>query len=245
MPAEAPPLGRGSLPLAAVVLRTARSALGMTAAELAAAAQCAESLVRDIESGDLDPAVDTVERIVNSVGLELRCGPCSEANPAYSRPDGAEATRVASELIEVRAFREQHGLGSLGPPRGTQRDWDGRDPAPPRLFGAGSGRRDGGGWAALLTLSARQELRMTPARFATAAGVEEADVARIESGDLRPPLGQLRRMLTAAGIDLRVRLEVYDDHDDVLHLEALADPDGYERSIRETRATFAKAVVLS
>ncbi len=245
MSAGLPPPPAESPSLAAVVLRTARAALGITTSDLATAAGSAEALVSRIESDDIDPAIDTVGRIVNGIGLELRCGPRPEANPAYTRVDDAEVARLASEMATARAFRERYGLGPPGPPPGTQPDWEGQDPAPCHVFGAGSGRRDGGGWAALLTPSARWDLRMTPAQFAAAAGISESDVARIETGELRPPLGELRRIFVAAGIDLHLRLEVYDDHDDVLHIRALADPARFERTIRNTRETFAKAVVLS
>ena len=245
MSAESPPTHTPTAVLAAVLLRTARAALGITAAELASAAGCGEELVRRIESGELDPAIDTVGRIVHGVGLELRCGPRPEANPAYRKVDDAEVARVAAAVAKARGFREEYGLGMPGPPPGTQRDWDGQDPAPCRLFGVGPSRRDDGGWAALLVWSARCELRMSPAEFAAAAGISEADVARIETGERRPPLGEVQRILNAAGIDLGVRLEVYDDHDDVLHLRASADEARHERTIARARETFGAAVVLS
>ncbi len=41
-------------------------------------------------------------------------------------------------------------------------------------------------------------------------------MSRIEAGQRQPALVTLYRLLAAADLDLRVRLEPYDDHDDVL-----------------------------
>ena len=65
---------RLAAPLASGVLRTARKALDMGAAELAAASGCAVTLGRRIESGDYDPALDTQERILNASASEIRSG---------------------------------------------------------------------------------------------------------------------------------------------------------------------------
>lgn len=55
-------------------------------------------------------------------------------------------------------------------------------------------------------------------RLAQAAGVPASTVGRIESGQRQrqPSLVLLYRLLAAADFDLRMRLEPYDDHDDVL-----------------------------
>jgi transcriptional regulator with XRE-family HTH domain len=65
--------------------------------------------------------------------------------------------------------------------------------------------------------------------LATAAGVPHSTVARIESGAMQPSLPLLYRLLAAADLEPRIRLEPYDDHDDVL--DALADkfPDQQQR----------------
>ena len=144
--------------LAGVLLRTAREALGVEPGELAVAAGCAEGLVRRVESGELDPAMDTVERIPNGSGLELRAGPDPpDARYAGADPDPCEAGRVRSVLAEARALRKELGAPPPGPPAGVLPDWDGEDAAPGRHFGAAEGRRDGGGWAAVIVCSARAE----------------------------------------------------------------------------------------
>ena len=65
----------GKVGRAARLLRIARTATGVSAGELTASAGCAESLVTGIENGKIDPTLDTVNRLVNSVGLEVRAGP--------------------------------------------------------------------------------------------------------------------------------------------------------------------------
>lgn len=52
--------------------------------------------------------------------------------------------------------------------------------------------------------------------LADAAGVPVSTVARIESGARQPSLVTLARLFAAADLELRTRLERYDDHDDVL-----------------------------
>ena len=218
--------------------------MGITVGELAAAAGCNEELVADIEADRCDPALDTVERLVNSVGLEVRAGADGEPGAAFAEVAGTEAARVRRAFAELAEFRHSHGLRPPGPPVGVQPAWDGTEPAPPRLFGAGPTRRDGGGWAAILVSAARQRTKMAQADLAAAAGLTQACVAAIEDGRFRPPAKELQRVLSAMGCGLRARLEPYDDHDDGLHLRALADPERYARRLRNGEAAFATAVVL-
>ena len=228
---------------AAVVLRTARAALQITADEMAEAAGCGVSLVHQIESGEHDPVIDTVGRLVNVVGLELRCGRRPEPNPAYLRVDPDEVARVAGEIARSREFWGQFGCQSPMPSH--QIEWDGVPPAPPYLFGAGRGRRHGGGWAALLIWGGRSLLNMTQAEMANTAGISEVDLDAIESGDHRPPWSEVRRLLVCLEFHLHVRLEVYDDHDDGLHHRAIEDPERLERMLRYNKQVFASAVVIS
>ena len=44
---------------------------------------------------------------------------------------------------------------------------------------------------------------------------------------MRPGASAVEELLVRAGLGVRGRLELYDDHDDGLHLLALADPDLY------------------
>ena len=201
------------------------------------------SLVVDIERGRFDPTLDTVERLVNSVGLEVRAGAHRECNPAYTGVTASEVERVRAALETVREFREAHGLRPPGPPPGVQPDWDGLGAAPPRLFGAGRTRRDGGGWGAVLFKSERVHTRAVLGEIAAAVGISTDCAALIEDGMVRPPVGMIEALFGAMGSCLRVRLEPYDDHDDGLHLQAVADPERYLRRLSNGEKSFARAVV--
>lgn len=237
-----PTTGRDEALLAVGVLKTARAVLAITPAELASAAGCSETLVCSIETGDLDPTLDTLDRIVNAVGLEIRAGP-HQPTGHYRGPgvDYDEVERLREKLTALNRLRDELGAGPPGPPTGTQPEWDGQDPAPGRQFGSGPTRTDGGGWAALVVRSARAEAGVTACQYAASAGIGGADLDRIESGELRPPVGELARILDNAGTGLRVRLEPYDDHDDGLHLKALADPELHDRRMHRSREVFTAA----
>lgn len=243
------PESRPELPLAAVLVRTARAALNLTTRDVATAAGCDTDLVERIESADHDPVLDTLERLVNSVGSELRCGTAdsglSDPNPAYRRIDRGEVARLADAYGREADRRARLGTDPPGPPAGTQPDWDGRPPAPPRLFGAGLTRRDGGGWAALGLAALRARLRMSVAEFAAQVGVGNAEMLRIESGDQRPTLGQVQQLLATAGRPLRIRLEVYDGHDDGLRISALRDPETHAEwlNTRSLTPEAAEAII--
>lgn len=237
-----PTTDRDEASLAVGVLKTARAVLAITPAELARAARCPEALVCSIETGDLDPTLDTLDRIVNAVGLEIRAG-SHQPTGHYSGAsiDRDEVERLREKLTALKRLRDELGAGPPGPPTGAQPDWDGQGPAPGRQFGSGPTRTDGGGWAALIVRSARAEAGVTACQYAAAAGIGEDNLVQIESGGLRPSVGELARILDNAGTGLRVRLEPYDDHDHGLHLKALAGPELHERRMRRGREVFAGA----
>lgn len=230
--------------LAAVLVRTARSARDMTVFEVAVAAGCRPGLVGAIEEGRIDPTLDTVGRIVNSIGYELRAGPSATPDPRYGAVDQSEVKRLAAEHLSAATRAAEFGYRPPGPPEGTQPHWDGQHPAPPRLFGAGPSRRDEGGWGAILVSSERSRVGMDRAELAAAAGLRDATVSLIEEGDVVLRVGELQDVLALMGASLDIRLEVYDDHDDVLHLEAAADPAAYEEQMRRDDELLASAVVL-
>ena len=230
--------------LASALVRTAQAALGVTAEQMAAAAGCGVGLVADIESGRLDPTLDTVGRLVSSVGLEVRAGTGPEPDGRYVGTDRDEAKRLGSAFDQACEFAAQFGAGPPGPMEGTQPQWDGIDPAPAHLFGAGLTRRDGGGWSAILVRDERSRLAMTQCDLAAATGLGATDVASIESGAVKLSVGQLQVVLAAMGASLVVRLEVYDAHDDALHLKAVSDPQGYRNRIRAAKEAFSDANVL-
>lgn len=71
-------------------------------------------------------------------------------------------------------------------------------------------------WAANLLRDARVRRGWSQRRLADAAGVPASTVARIESSTRQPSLITLSRLLAAADLELRIRVDEYDDHDDVL-----------------------------
>ncbi len=77
--------------------------------------------------------------------------------------------------------------------------------------------------AGLLQL-ARHKAGITQAELARRAGVPASMVSAYERGRRQPTLVTLMRLLKAAGYELRVHLEPYDDHDDVLAEQRAAWP---------------------
>lgn len=71
-------------------------------------------------------------------------------------------------------------------------------------------------WAANLLKLARIKAGVSQRELARRAGVPQTMISRIESGKQQPSLPTLSRVLAAIDLDLRIRLEAYDDHDDVL-----------------------------
>jgi transcriptional regulator with XRE-family HTH domain len=63
---------------------------------------------------------------------------------------------------------------------------------------------------------ARLEAGLSQRELAERAGVSQSEIARIESGKREPSIPTLQRILAGAGMELRFRLAVLDDHDRVL-----------------------------
>lgn len=76
--------------------------------------------------------------------------------------------------------------------------------------------RDSRGLAANLLRLARAKAGVTQAQLAAMAGVPRSTVERIEAGTRQPSLPTLAKLFAAVDLDMRIRLEPYDDHDDVL-----------------------------
>ena len=83
---------------------------------------------------------------------------------------------------------------------------------------------------------------MTADAMADAVGVDVAELARIEAGEQRPTMTDVQRFMTAVGQALSVRVEVYDTHDDGLHLSAIANPEQVAATIRHARKVFGAAI---
>jgi transcriptional regulator with XRE-family HTH domain len=67
---------------------------------------------------------------------------------------------------------------------------------------------------------ARQEKHLTQRELAAAAGVPQSTIAAIESGTRQPSWPVLYRILASVDLEMRVRLEPYDNHDDILDATA-------------------------
>jgi len=69
--------------------------------------------------------------------------------------------------------------------------------------------------AGLLRL-AREKSGMTQAALAAEAGVSQQSISAYETGRKEPTLPTLQRLLAAAGLEMRIRLEPIDYHDATL-----------------------------
>lgn len=69
-------------------------------------------------------------------------------------------------------------------------------------------------WAGNLIKLARSERGLSQRELARAAGTSQAAIAAYERGRRSPTLDTLARIVRAAGIDLRIRFEPLDDHDE-------------------------------
>lgn len=89
---------------------------------------------------------------------------------------------------------------------------------------------------------ARARARLTQREVATRAGVPQSMVARIESGNVQPSFPVLYRILVlGTGLEPRIRLEEFDDHDDVLDELAVIDVEGTRRA-RHAQEQFERAL---
>jgi transcriptional regulator with XRE-family HTH domain len=87
-------------------------------------------------------------------------------------------------------------------------------------------------WA--IVQEARRRAGLTQRALAERAGTSQAAIARIERGRQSPSIETLQRILHACGLELRMRIEPYDDHDERLIEDALAlAPEGRVRAVEE------------
>ncbi|WP_249522661.1 helix-turn-helix transcriptional regulator [Modestobacter marinus] len=63
---------------------------------------------------------------------------------------------------------------------------------------------------------ARAKAGVTQAQLAELAEVPRSTVERIEAGTRQPSLLTLSKLLAAVDLEMRVRVDDYDDHDDIL-----------------------------
>ena len=67
--------------------------------------------------------------------------------------------------------------------------------------------------AGTIVRTARRRAGLTQAELARRVGLTQPSVARIEGGHSEPGVGQLRRLVEACGLDLRIGLAEPDDAD--------------------------------
>ncbi len=104
-----------------------------------------------------------------------------------------------------------------------------------------SARRNAERLAGNLLRLARIERGWSQRQLALVAGVPSSTVGRIEAGLRQPSLVMLSRLLAAADLELRVRIEPYDDHDDVLDAmrARLSESQRVEQDAEDARTTEA------
>ena len=196
---------------------------GLDAAGAAEAMRRPAEWVVGVAGGTIDPTLDELEVSLNAIGLETRIdinttGPLRPMHARHNREKLAEKIARHRALGEVWIQR--------GPPQPG---------AKARLFSAGPGRTDGGGWAAILTRQCLWQIGVTVEQFAARAGIAPDAAARLASGDWKPQAGHFERILAACGVPMAIRLEEYDPHDDYEQAEWEADPEGYEKQIEAIR----------
>lgn len=99
-----------------------------------------------------------------------------------------------------------------------------------------------GTWAGNLILMARQGRGLSQRELARKARTSQAAIAAYEAGRRSPTLDTLARIVRAAGVDLRIRLEALDDHDEwIARYEASLPPEVVESWRRRDRELIALA----
>jgi transcriptional regulator with XRE-family HTH domain len=93
--------------------------------------------------------------------------------------------------------------------------------------------------AANLLKLARGSVGMSQRELADAAHVAQSTIARIESGARQPSLPVLAQILAAIDLEMRITLEAYDNHDDVLDAEHARLSADQRASRRATQDLFA------
>jgi transcriptional regulator with XRE-family HTH domain len=93
-----------------------------------------------------------------------------------------------------------------------------------------------------LLKSARLKRGLSQRELARRAGVPQAMVARIEGHHQQPTLPTLYRLLAAADLELRTRLEDYDIHDDVLDRRRAARSSDDRATAEQAQDRFVDAL---
>ncbi|WP_423915731.1 hypothetical protein [Candidatus Poriferisodalis sp.] len=205
----------------------------ITAEQAAQASGRDQAWVEGVVDGSVDPTLDELELTLNAIGLETRIALKLPGHPWP--PIAHDPQRIADTIKRHRELdMEMYG-----------QTWIRREPPQPgataHLFGAGPGRQDGGGWAAILLANVLHALNISHAGFAARAGIAPQEAQQIATGHLKPPAGDFEQMLAANGVTMAIRIEYYREDDDEEHAAWQADPEEYEATIAAIRAELQAA----
>ena len=206
----------------------------VTVEEAARASERDPDWVQGAVDGAVDPTLDELELALNAIGLETRISlglPDEPWPPAVPH----DRERIADTIRRHRALDTKM----------YAQMWIRRTPPQPgataRLFGAGPGRQDGGGWAAILLHNALHGLSISHSQFAHRACIPASEAQQIATGDTKPQAGAFERMLAANGVPMAIRIDIYCEDDDEEQAMWEADPERYEAKIKAIRAEFQAA----
>lgn len=88
---------------------------------------------------------------------------------------------------------------------------------------------------------ARLRRGLSQRQLAERAGVPQSTVGRIETYRQQPTLPLLAKLLAAADLEMRTRLEDYDPHDDILDSERTRLTAAQRRRLQRAQDRFASA----
>ena len=234
-----PSIGSGVLsppvePVGAQAARIMADALWIEQITVEQAARACErdpQWVQGVIDGAVDPTLDELELALNAIGLETRISlglPDEPWPPAVPH----DRERIADTIRRHRELDTEM----------YAQVWIRRTPPQPgataRRFGAGPGRQDGGGWAAILLDNVLHGLGISLSQFAHRACIPASETHQIASGDTKPQAGAFERMLAANGVPMAIRIDIYCEDDDDEQAMWEADPAGYEAKIKAIRAEF-------
>lgn len=100
-------MANGAADDAAKLIRLARRRAGLSQAELARRAGLPRSVLNAYERGHRQPGVDSLCRILEAVGLELRLA------PREHRPDPDRAGRVLEQVLDLAEALPTRRRGAL------------------------------------------------------------------------------------------------------------------------------------
>lgn len=80
---------------------------------------------------------------------------------------------------------------------------------------------------------ARLKAQLTQQELATGAGVSQQAISAYETGRKDPSTATLRRLLVAAGYEIRIHLEPIDDHDEGLKNYMASLPPDLQKELQQ------------